>query len=519
MRQSLVTILMLLIFLATPQAGAEMMSIEEAGIAASNFMIQELKHDETWGDRAASEIAGCNEIIRDGRMLGYWVPIEPRGFIVVSLLRELPAIKAWSTETDFDPTAEEGLSALLMDTMGATLDFIEAEFGTLDHLPEIAPASNKQSWQWLVENGSRPASTLARGERSEVDPLIVCNWHQNAPFNDYCPMGDGGRTVVGCVATAAAMIMKYWEYPPSGTGTHTYTWSGDSSCNPGTTVGGGDLSAYYYDTYNWDHILTSYDGGYSAEEADAVAELCYEVGVAFDMSYGACGSSAYTDDGLYVFENYFNYKAGIARINRNAFTQDEYWAVIRQELDAEPPRPVQYTIHKHSIILDGYRDDAGRFYHMNYGWGGPQNAWYAIDNLFCNWDGCDFMREYMVVGIEPEGYFPVTLPGEVDFWRHGETPGDITWESSEAATIKVNLFRADELIGTVVDWIANTGSVSLGEVPAAWGSGANYRLKVIGDDNKFGWSETFGIFGAGGWADATDGQPLGDTGNSQGVAW
>ncbi|MCP4545609.1 MAG: hypothetical protein GY835_03955, partial [bacterium] len=519
MHKSVVRILMLLLLLPSLQVGAEVMSIEEAGIAASNFMIQELKHDETWGDRAASEIAGCNEIIRDGRMLGYWVPIEPRGFIVVSLLRELPAIKAWSTETDFDPTAEEGLSALLMDTMGATLDFIEAEFGTLNYLPEIAPASNKQSWQWLVENGSRPASTLARGERNEVDPLIACNWDQNVPFNNTCPQGDGGRGVVGCVATAASMIMKYWEYPESGIGGHGYEWDGDDSCSSGNPVGGGWITESFSDGYDWDQILTNYNGGYSAAEASAVAELCYEVGVAFEMDYGYCGSAAFTSDGTFVYEDFFRYAPGIEKIDRSGNSQDFYWAAILKELNAEPPRPIHYRIHSHSIVCDGYRDTTGRYYHMNYGWGGGQNAWYAIDNLFCNWEGCDYLVEYLIVGIEPLGHFTVSEPGTDVVWRHGETPDDIAWSGCDAATVKINLFKGDEFITMISDWTANTGSAALGAVPSAWGTGADYRLKVIGDDNKFGWSETFGIFGAGGWADATDGQPLGDTGNSQGVAW
>jgi hypothetical protein len=39
---------------------------------------------------------------------------------------------------------------------------------------------------------------------------------------------------------------------------------------------------------------------------------------------------------------------------------------------------------------------------MNYGWGGSQNAWYTIDQLYCPWSGCGTWEEYAIVGIQPE---------------------------------------------------------------------------------------------------------------------
>jgi hypothetical protein len=39
---------------------------------------------------------------------------------------------------------------------------------------------------------------------------------------------------------------------------------------------------------------------------------------------------------------------------------------------------------------------------MNYGWADSHNAWYTLDELFCNWDGCTPMVEYMIKNIQPE---------------------------------------------------------------------------------------------------------------------
>ena len=124
-------------------------------------------------------------------------------------------------------------------------------------------------------------------EKMELD--LASRWHQSAPYNNLCPMGDGGRSVVGCAATAMAQIMKYWEWPPSGTGSSEYTWDGDQSC--GNNVGGGTLSATYSDhPYDWNNMPGDCTGGCSKVEQDALAELCYEIGVSVEMDYGRCGS-------------------------------------------------------------------------------------------------------------------------------------------------------------------------------------------------------------------------------------
>ena len=68
-------------------------------------------------------------------------------------------------------------------------------------------------------------------------------WQEPYPYNDSLPIGDTTCTwchvnwdpddevVVGCVATAAGMIMKYWGYPDSGQGDTSYYWGGDYTCS------------------------------------------------------------------------------------------------------------------------------------------------------------------------------------------------------------------------------------------------------------------------------------------------
>jgi hypothetical protein len=205
------------------------------------------------------------------------------------------------------------------------------------------------------------------------------------------------------VATAAAQIMKYHNWPPSGTGDHTYSWDGDQSC--GGDVGGGELIADFSDSYDWIRMPNDCNAGCTQIQEDALAELCYEVGVAFEMDYGVCGSVTGTHMALTVFPTYFRYDSSIDREDRDEHTAGEWFSIIQTEINNG--RPMQYRIYSHSIVCDGWRDTGGQSqYHMNYGWGGSQTAWFTVDNLHCDWPGCDPMVEYVIRHIQPLPFAP-----------------------------------------------------------------------------------------------------------------
>ena len=68
-----------------------------------------------------------------------------------------------------------------------------------------------------------------RSTRGDIAPLITTNWNQDSPYNAYCPTGQGGpggHAYAGCVATAMSMVMKKWDWPDHGQGTHSYTPEG-----------------------------------------------------------------------------------------------------------------------------------------------------------------------------------------------------------------------------------------------------------------------------------------------------
>jgi hypothetical protein len=226
-------------------------------------------------------------------------------------------------------------------------------------------------------------------------------------------MGQLARTVVGCVATAASQILKFWEWPAEGFGSHQYTWSGDNSCG-GAPTGPQVLSVDFSDPYNWADMRDSCDDALNCniDQQEAVAELCYEVGVSLEMDYGSCGSAASQAMGLKSLPFNFKYDWSIENVCRKDYDLAGWFAVIQQEVDAG--RPIWYGIHSHMIVCDGWRTDGVTYeFHMNYGWGQGNNTWYVLDHLSCSWTGgvCPAEMEAMVIHLQPEQSAYMTYAG------------------------------------------------------------------------------------------------------------
>ena len=79
-------------------------------------------------------------------------------------------------------------------------------------------------WQSVINSGRLISRNGGRG----VDFLVKTRWDQSpAPYNSDCPYDpsspqSGNHAYTGCVATAMAQLMKYWNYPLHGVGSNSY---------------------------------------------------------------------------------------------------------------------------------------------------------------------------------------------------------------------------------------------------------------------------------------------------------
>lgn len=406
-----------LLALATAPALAELASETEMRRVCENFLGYTVHQQGHWAGSAHPSITDVQELhVRgadgDGTLLARNYSISPRGHIMVPVLKELPPIKVYSEQYDIDVDQDEGFPAMLREILGDRARRFVKAYGSLDAVQPDAPTdatsadgpvlfgpSHRALWDRFLAEPQQFQAALARGEfapREQVGPLLTTIWHQFEPYFDYCPMGDGGRCVVGCVATATAQTMRYWAWPPVGVGGSCHDWNGDQSCGGHTP--GEELCADYSDPYDWENMPDGCYGGCTPEEEDALAELNYEVGVGELIDYGFCGSGGLMSMVNFVLAEYFRYDPGLTTEWRGNYLAEGWFALIQSEIN--PGRPMVYAYIGHALVCDGWRDTGPQNeIHMNYGWGGGYNAWYAIDELFGSQDP---LQEMLIRGIMPD---------------------------------------------------------------------------------------------------------------------
>ena len=253
----------------------------------------------------------------------------------------------------------------------------------------VGDCTNALTWvanqpEATLKEDNRQGAFRSRAIRANlpqtVSPLLeTIAWNQGVPYNRLCPYVQGTRCATGCVATAMAMVMKYWEWPIHGTGEASYT---SSTYNL-------ELSAdFSQSTYEWKSMLNRYDGEYTDEEADAVAKLMSDVGISVQMNYGpSSGTSAQRVP--IAFANYFYYNKGLKFLERCFFSSEEWNSIIKGELADK--RPVLMTginyveMVGHEFVLDGY--NAQGLYHVNWGWGGTSNGYFDVNFMSPDYQG------------------------------------------------------------------------------------------------------------------------------------
>lgn len=263
---------------------------------------------------------------------------------------------------------------------------------------------------------------------SPVAPLITTKWGQGSPFNGQCPGNSKISVPTGCVATAMAQILHYYKQN-RGTGSLYYSYQ--------STEQEWDID-YSTTTYDWNNMLDSYSGDYNQTQADAVAKLMFEVGVACKMSYGTSESGASLP--LVALDKYYGYNAcrltrdfyvysnggsakvpplGEPRLSSTweipyVFDTKRWIGIIQSELQAG--RPIIYQASdvgsglidapsfNHAFVIDGI--DEKNFVHVNWGWSGMDDGYYdltllnapSIDGWYDN-ELTD--SQEMIVGIAP----------------------------------------------------------------------------------------------------------------------
>ena len=253
-----------------------------------------------------------------------------------------------------------------------------------------------------------------------VAPLLGTTWNQGCYYNANCPVDAGGgcgRVWTGCGATAMAQSMKYYAWPATGYGSHSYTPPSYAlqSANYGAT------------TYNWGAM----PGNVTSANPD-VAQLMHQCGVALDMNYGTTESTCFFSALNDAMKQYFRYSLSTQGRSKILNTDAQWDVILRTELNAA--RIVPYNGGVHIWVCDGYQTSPD-LYHMNWGWGGTYNGYYAQNTL--NPGSLTFSTVGCIVGMKPAGPFEVEgdslIYSESGFNPTIEIATDSNWTATASA--------------------------------------------------------------------------------------
>ena len=347
---------------------------EQARIVALNFMMQK--------SPAVTRSTDCTLAYtwsNDRSTTLFYVYNVGGGFVIVAADDAVTPVLGYSTTGSFNPQNIPANCAAWLQGYADQIAYVR------EHNLS-APERVSQAWTDLVE-GREPVRS---GNSRSIAPLLTTTWNQSPYYNELCPGEGDDQALTGCVATAMAQIINYYEYPAHGFGTHRY--------NHDTY---GDLSVDYEHTaYRYDLMPDELDWNTPAEQVNAVATLMRDCGVAVNMNYGANESAASDNAARTAFITQFGYDAhwavksykvtqyggGMPTTTTITVYPDSVWTeMVKAELDEQ--NPVFYSgsgtfwgaSSGHAFVCDGY--DADNYFHFNFGWGGSYDGYFILTNI------------------------------------------------------------------------------------------------------------------------------------------
>ncbi len=338
----------------------------------------------------------------------YAFNLEGGGYVIASGdSRALPVLGYSATGTiDWDR---------MPDNMRAWLKSYDQAMATLGNTKEFTDGVSRRGQK-------------TRAPREAIKPLLKTHWDQLEPYWNDVPPYDGAnpdwkgqQSLAGCVATAMAMVMNYYQWPKTVT---------DSIPAYDITTAHENVEKVWHidalppTTFDWDNMLNSYvttDGivGTPAQQ-EAVAKLMRYCGQGVQMDYSPVFSGSHDQCAVEALVKYFGYQNTAQLSHRMYYSIDGWEDLIYSEL--AKGRPVQYGGSSdgsgHSFVCDGY--DGNGLFHINWGWSGASDAYFSLSvlNPYNNTgsgassSGIGFsINQDAVIGVQPDkdGTSPKTV--------------------------------------------------------------------------------------------------------------
>ena len=447
--------------LALP-AGARVLSQEEIETAAANFLVFDDLGSQLLPGRTVASVKPRDSL--------WIVDLDPAGYIVMSGSDAAEPVIAFGPNKMAGIDPEEPLYELL-EMASENSDAAENppvaapkrtsgagdagdDDATSDEIERETAFRRKLRWETFLKGADGP-QRAATSTNVIVQPLMPQHWNQWQPYNDYCPRvaDDGGhkvyrrRAATGCVATAFAQVMGYYQWPVRMDRVLGYTNS--CSSGPFTRV------AYRFDgsvPLDWSDLEMEYEwynygvwsgDRYDLSRGDYMSEATrYKIARILNLNEVVCqisfgplskGSSGYTTS----VGNYNPWYRGTSNVSHGS---DLAPALKEAMLRGEP---CVVAVPSHAVVVHGYAEgnDGTQFAYINYGWGTGStgnDGWFDINMTTGSGDShsgyistaCIGFVPYNSVQVDPLPAYSgtsVTLNWHaVDHWKDATTGFQVT---------------------------------------------------------------------------------------------
>ena len=418
----------------SPSMNAGNIDVEAARATANSFIHQRAAGTRSFQGVALNDLklvhAEASTVTKDANAY-YAFNITGGGFVIVSGEDRASHVLGYSDRGHLNFNS-------LPENFKALLSGYKEEIEFLQSHPELKIA---------------PPVRESRG--TGVAPLIKTNWGQEMPYYLQCPIYQGEYCVVGCVATAMAQVMYYWQYPTSTTALNSYYCYDIGQTVPSLPATTFDYSKMLlsYCHWDWDQSILVQDT-YTDEQAQEVAKLSRYCGQAVNMGYSPEGSGAYVSSQLSAMKK-FGYSSSAYDVERDSwwgmeyYTTAEWEAMVKAELDKR--QPILYSATDpsaggHAFICDGY--NAEGLLHFNFGWYGTCDGWYVSTALNMTHRDGDYLRfnsnHEILLGVVPPTYCIVSADG-IDA-THGLL---VLGQDITAQAKNVNIFTSNSTLGMI----------------------------------------------------------------------
>ena len=217
------------------------------------------------------------------------------------------------------------------------------------------------------------------------NPLLTSQWDQGYPYNLLCPADPSenySHSYAGCPAIAMGQIINYLH-------TTQDTRFDDNDDYYANYAGrqfhiDDDWETYLFPSFpKLNVMLDSVDATYQRGEelSDSLAAaVIFACGVACTQVYTA---SSYYGSGTYSVNQAYEAYQRFGFTDCQLFQEPDsaMYATLISNLQAGYPAHLAVENSTgttgHNIVVDGYREEDGKF-HINFGWGGYHDDWYDI---------------------------------------------------------------------------------------------------------------------------------------------